>query len=93
MVFYLFSPNILYTIDCDIDNIKLKINAVQNVSTLNPPTILSHNNMINALTTNKNKPSVSIVAGNVNITKIGLIKILSKPKTTATIMAVLKSET
>ena len=43
--------------------------------------------------TNKNNPKVKIVAGNVNITKIGLTNKLSNPKTTATIKAVLKSAT
>jgi len=71
----------------------LKIKAVQNEFTLNPPTILEHIKIITALITNKNKPNVRIVAGNVNMTKIGLINILSNPKTTATIIAVLKSAT
>jgi len=44
--------------DCKTERIILKNNAVQNVSTLNPPTILSHNKMISALITNKNKPNV-----------------------------------
>jgi hypothetical protein len=56
----------------DCDNIILKKSAVQNESTLNPPTILSHNR--DALITNKNNPKVSTVIGRVKITKIGLIK-------------------
>ena len=43
--------------------------------------------------TNKNKPSVTNVTGKVNNTKIGLIKIFSNPKTTATITAVPKLAT
>lgn len=79
--------------DCNMDNIILKNSAVQNESTLNPPTILSHNMMIKALITNKNNPKVTKVIGKVNITKMGLIKILSSPRTTATIKAVVKPAT
>ena len=79
--------------DCNSDNIILKINAVQNESTLNPPTILVQSKIINALMTNKNNPNVTIVTGKVSITNIGLINILSKPRTTATIKAVVKLAT
>lgn len=71
----------------------LKINAVQNEFILNPSTSLEHNKIINALMANKNNPSVTMVTGKVKITKIGLTKILSNPKTTATIKAVVKSAT
>ena len=67
--------------------------ATQNVSTVKPPTILVHNNIIKAFTTNKNNPKVTIVKGKVNNTIIGFIKILSNPKTTATITAVPKLAT
>ena len=93
MLFYLSLPIIAYIIDCEIDNIRLKKRAVQKESTPNPPTILSHSSMIIALITNKNRPKVTMVNGNVNITNIGLIKILSNPKTTATIKAVVKLAT
>jgi hypothetical protein len=43
--------------------------------------------------TNKNNPKVIIVTGSVSITNIGLIKILSNPKTIATIKAVVKLAT
>lgn len=43
--------------------------------------------------TNKNKPSVKIVTGKVNKTKIGFTKKLSKPKTIATVKAVVNSLT
>ena len=76
-----------------MDNIRLKNSAVQKESTLKPPTILVHNNIIIALMTNRNKPKVTMVNGRVNITNIGLIKILSNPRTTATIKAVVKSAT
>ena len=46
-----------------------------------------------AFITNKNNPKVTIVTGSVNSTRIGLINILSKPKTTATITAVPKLAT
>lgn len=71
----------------------LKIKAVQNESTLNPPTISEHIKIIIALITIKNKPNVTMVAGNVNITKIGLINKLSNPKTTATMREVAKLST
>ena len=67
--------------------------AVQNESTLNPPTILVHNKIIIALMTSKNNPKVRIVTGKVSIINIGLINMLSKPKTTATIRAVVKPAT
>ncbi len=71
----------------------LNINAVQNEFTAKPPTILVHSKIITAFMTNKNKPSVTNVTGKVNNTKIGLIKIFSNPKTTATITAVPKLAT
>ena len=80
-------------IDCNRDNIMLNNNAVQKLSTLKPPTILSHNRIINALMTSRNSPKVINVIGNVSITMMGLIKILSKPRTTATIKAVVKPST
>lgn len=43
--------------------------------------------------TNKNKPKVITVTGNVRITNIGLIKRFSNPKTNATITAVPKLAT
>ena len=79
--------------DCEIDNTTLKSNAVQKVSTLNPPTILVHKRMITALITNKNKPNVNMVNGRVNNTNIGFINILSNPSTTATSNAVTKPAT
>ena len=85
---YLSPPITEYAIDCEHDKIMLKNIATQNVSTVKPPTILVHSNMTNALITNKNKPKVTIVNGSVNNTIIGLIKILSNPKTTATTIAV-----
>lgn len=71
----------------------LKIKAVQNESTLKPPTISEHNKIIIALITNKNKPNVTMVTGNVKIIKIGFINKLSNPKTTATIREVVKLAT
>lgn len=79
--------------DWDKDRITLNNKAVQNESTPNPPTILEHNKIINALMTNKNNPKLRMVTGKVSITKIGLINILSKPKTMATNKAVVKPAT
>lgn len=62
--------------------------ATHKVSTVKPPTILVHNNITRPLTTNKNNPKVTIVKGKVNNTIMGLIKILSSAKTTATTIAV-----
>jgi hypothetical protein len=66
----------------------LKIKAVPKESIVNPSTNLLHNNTIPALITNKNKPNVKTVIGKVKKTKIGFKKVFSKPKTTATITAV-----
>lgn len=82
-----------YITDCEIDNTTLKSSAVQNESTLNPPTILVHNKIIIALITNKNKPNVKTVNGKVSRTNIGFIKTFSNPKTTATSNAVTKPAT
>jgi hypothetical protein len=71
----------------------LNNNAVQKVSTLNPPTILVHKRIIKALITSRNNPKVSSVTGRVNKIKRGLIKTLSKLKTTATITDVVKLAT
>lgn len=90
---YFPSPNIPFIIDCNNDNTILKNNAVQKVSTLNPPTIFVHNKIINAFMTNKNNPNVIIVTGNVSITNIGLMNILSNPRTIATINAVVNPAT
>jgi hypothetical protein len=67
--------------------------AVQKEFIRNPSTSLEHNKIMPPLITNKNNPNVKIVAGNVNITNIGLMKILSNPKTAATIIAVVKLST
>ena len=67
-----------------MDKITLKSKAVKKVSILNPPTILVQIKIMMALITNKNSPNVKMVKGNVNNTKIGFMKILSNPKTTAT---------
>ncbi len=90
---YFPSPNIPFIIDCNTDKIILKNKAVQKVSTLNPPTIFVHNKIINALITNKNNPKVMMVTGNVSITNIGLMNMLSNPRTIATINAVVNPAT
>jgi hypothetical protein len=67
--------------------------AVKKESTPKPPTIVSHSNIMIALITSKKSPRVIKVTGKVSITKIGLIKILSRPNTTATISAVVNPAT
>ncbi len=49
--------------------------------------------MMIPLITNKNKPKLKTVKGIVKNTKMGLIKKLRKPKTTATVRAVMKEFT
>ena len=93
IILYFPSPNIAFKTDCNNDKMILKNKAVKNVSTLNPPTIFVHNIIISALITNKNNPKVIMVTGNVSITNIGLINILSNPRTMATINAVVNPAT
>lgn len=82
-----------YKIDCEIDKITLKSNAVQKESTTNPPTIFVHSNIIKALITNRNKPKVTMVKGKVSNTIIGFINIFSNPRTKATIIDVVNPST
>ena len=79
--------------DCIIDNIILKSKATQKEVTSKPLTISEQNKIISALITSKNNPKVIIVTGNVNKTSMGFIKILSSPKTMATIIDVPKLST
>ena len=72
---------------------KLKISAVQNESTTNPPTILVHKIITKPLIINKNNPKVTMVKGRVKTTIMGLIKILINPNTKATIIEVTKLST
>ena len=76
--------------DCNIDKRMLKRIAVQILDTPKPSINLSANNMINALTTNKNKPKVNIVIGKVKIIKIGFTKTFKTAKTKATINGVVR---
>jgi hypothetical protein len=79
--------------DCEIDKTILKNKAVQKELTAKPPTIFEQRIIIKALITNKNNPKVTIVTGKVKNTKMGLINVLSNPKTTATSIEVTKLET
>jgi len=68
--------------------LKLKSRAVflkaeKNPFTINPGTSTEVKDIIIALITSKKSPKVKIVKGIVKIVKIGLIKPLTKPKTTA----------
>ena len=65
--------------------------AVQKELTLNPNIKWSQSIIIIAFITNKNNPSVKIVTGNVNNTKIGFTKKFNNPKTMATVNAVVNS--
>lgn len=71
----------------------LKIKADQKLATEKPSTNSLHNKMMIALITNKNKPNVNTVTGNVKSTKSGFTNKLSNPKTMATTIAVIKRST
>ena len=66
---------------------RLNSKAIQNPDTANPSTRLSASIIIKALITNKNRPNVIIVIGNVKMINIGFTINLSKASTTATIIA------
>lgn len=59
------------------------IMAVKNPSTTKPSTKTEVKESIIALMTSKKRPKVKMVKGIVRIVKIGLIKPLTNPKTTA----------
>ena len=61
--------------------------AVQILLTEKPSINLSANSIIKALTINKNKPKVSMVIGNVKITKIGFTNTFKTAKIIATMIA------
>lgn len=67
--------------------------AFQKEDTSNPLIKWSHNKIMDAFITNKNNPKVKIVIGNVNKTRMGFTKKLSKAKTMATDKAVVNSST
>lgn len=67
---------------------KLNSTAHQKPSTLNPVISLSAIQIINAFMTNKNKPSVNKVIGNVRRIRIGFIIAFSTARTIATLIAV-----
>jgi hypothetical protein len=72
---------------------KLKNKAVHHPFTIKPGTILVASCMMNTLINSKKIPSEKMVMGIVRITNIGLMKLLSIPKTTATMIAVKLSGT
>jgi hypothetical protein len=90
---YFSSPSIPFIIDCNKDKTILKNKAVQKESIAKPRTMFAHNSIIIALITNKNNPKVRIVTGKVKIIIMGLINILSNPRTIATINAVVNPAT
>lgn len=71
----------------------LNNNAVQKLLTSNPGINLSANKIMLALITNKKRPNVTIVMGNVRMIKTGFTIAFNSPKTAATIIAVVKSIT
>lgn len=74
--------------DCNMDNRMLKSMAIQMLLTEKPGINLSANKMMRALMTNKNKPKVTMVMGNVKITKIGFTNRFKTDNTAATTTAV-----
>jgi hypothetical protein len=91
--FYLLSPDILNTIDCNTERIMLKKSAPKKPLIENPSTSFEHNAIIEALMNSKKNPRVKMVTGNVKRTKIGFTNRFNKPKTTATITADLNPST
>ncbi len=79
--------------DCKNDSKTLKIKADQNPDTLKPSTKLPAIKIITALITNRKRPKVKIVAGNVNNINSGFTVIRNNPKTTATHIAELSLPT
>jgi hypothetical protein len=76
-----------------MESSKLNNKADQKFLTENPSTNSLHNMIMVALMTNKNSPKVKIVTGKVNNINMGLTKKLSKPKTIATAIDVIKPST
>jgi hypothetical protein len=76
------------TIDCEMDNKTLKIIADKKPLTTKPSTNLSQSITIIALMMSRKSPKVRIVTGNVKNTIIGFTKMLSNPKTMATMIEV-----
>lgn len=91
--FRFLSTNILLNTEVLKDNNKLNKSAFQKPSTPNPSINLSHNIIIEALITNKNKPKVTKVIGIVKKINIGFKKVFSNANTTATIKAVVNVST
>ena len=71
-----------------MDNKTLKISADKKPLTAKPATNLSQSITIIALMMSRKSPKVRIVTGNVKNTMIGFTKILSNPKTMATMIDV-----
>lgn len=67
---------------------RLNMMAQSTPFTLNPVMKLLARSIIIAFMTNKNSPKVTMVTGNVNMTKTGFTTKFKRLKTTATIIAV-----
>lgn len=70
-----------------MDSNTLNNNADQKVETAKPSTRFPANKIIQAFITNRNKPKVTMVAGNVKNIKSGRTNIFNNEITTATIIA------
>lgn len=79
-------------VETTVNTIAPKI-AETHPSSLNPGTTADTINKTTAFTTKANSPKVTIVSGIVRKLKIGLIKVLTIPKTTAAKRAVVKVST
>jgi len=90
---YLSVPARLLKMDVTNDSIMLKNIADQKPLTLNPETSQSANKIITALITNRKRPSVIMVAGNVKKIKTGFTKALKKARANATIIPTIKPST
>jgi hypothetical protein len=77
-------------IDVAIDSKRLKINAHQKPSIVNPGTSLLARMIIKALITNRNNPNVTMVIGRVRSTRSGFSKAFKMANTNAKTKAVVK---
>jgi hypothetical protein len=87
---YVYFLSIVFcTAVSNIDIVKLKINAQKKLSILIPSINLSASKITIAFITNKNKPRVIKVIGNVSTTKIGFTILSNNDKINANIKAVI----
>ena len=87
-LFYFSSFNNENRNDLNIDNNTLNKSAVKNPLTAKPVIKLPANKIIQAFMTNRNKPNVSMVTGNVKMTNNGRTNMFNKDIVNATKIAV-----